>query len=51
MSVEASMLERPVRQEETPMPVARILADPAIVRIGGLAAAIAALATAVTTML
>ena len=51
MSVEASVLERPARQEETPAPVVRILADPAMARIGGLAAAIAALATAVTTML
>ncbi len=51
MSVEASVLERPVRQAEEPVPVARILADPAIARIAWLAAAIALLATVITTML
>jgi len=51
MGVDASVLERPVRPEETPVPVARILADPAIVRIAWLAAAIAVLATVITTML
>ena len=51
MSVEASVLERPVRPEEAPAPVVRILADPAIVRIAWLAAAIALMATVITTML
>lgn len=51
MSVEASVLERPVRPEDGPVPVVRILADPAIARIAWLAAAIALLATVITTLL
>jgi hypothetical protein len=53
MSVEANVLERPVRPERVagPVPVTRILADPAILRIVWLAAAIAVLATVVAALL
>jgi hypothetical protein len=51
MSVEASVMERPVRTPQAPVPVVRILADPAVVRIAWLAAALAALATVVAVLL
>ncbi|MEV4703111.1 hypothetical protein [Actinoplanes sp. NPDC049316] len=53
MSIEASVLERPMQREQAAasVPITRILTDPAILRIVWLAAALALLATAVAVML
>ncbi|UQU61682.1 hypothetical protein COUCH_21810 [Couchioplanes caeruleus] len=53
MSVEASVLERPAQrgQSAAPIRIAQVLADPAMLRIGSLAAALAVLAPVIAALL
>ncbi|WP_199509632.1 hypothetical protein [Nucisporomicrobium flavum] len=53
MSVEASVLDRPGQpgQAAAPVRITQVLADPAILRIGSLAAVLALLATVVAALL